>query len=252
MLKTDRLCCGYGGKEVFHSVSVHCPGGQITALIGPNGSGKSTLLKAMAGLLPTASGQIFVDGCDLRSIERQRMARTAAYLPQSRVVPDITAYRMVLHGRFPYLGYPRRYRKEDHAMVEKALKEVGAWELRHGLLSDLSGGERQRVYIAMVLAQDTPLLLLDEPTTYLDIGYQLETMEQIGRFKREGKTVVVVLHDLNLALTYADRVILLERGRTVTEGPSGQVAQSGALERVFDVKLKGARIDGREQYFFTR
>ena len=252
MIELCTLRAGYEGVEKLHDVSLRCPEGRITALIGPNGSGKSTLLKAIAGLLPCMSGRVLLSGEENTALTRQKLAQTLAYLPQSRNIPDISVRRMVLHGRFPYLGYPRRYRPEDYAIVDSALAQTGMHLHRNALMSRLSGGERQKVYLAMAIAQDTPIVLLDEPTTYLDIGHQLWVLQMMQDLRAAGKTVVVVLHDLNLALRCADSVALLEEGRLVAADTPKSLAESGLIDRVFQVSTQACvDRDKNPHYLFS-
>ena len=220
-------------------------------ILGPNGCGKSTLLKVLAGLLQPRCGTVRIDGKALSDISGKELARVLAYLPQSRPVPEITVERLVLHGRFPYLGYPRRYREQDRESARKAMAAVGVDVLASRELSTLSGGERQKAYIAMALAQDTPYILLDEPTIYLDIDRQLEVMRLCCGMRDAGKTVLVVLHDLSLALRFADRILLMQQGASVFEGTPAELAASDALDRVFHVHAQPVTApDGSVQYLF--
>ena len=219
MIQLQNISAGYGGPLVVQDVSLDLNPGEVLVLLGPNGCGKSTLLKVIAGLQPPAGGQVLVDGQPAASLTRRQLAQKVTYLPQSRSVPNITAYRMVLHGRFPYLSYPRRYRPEDHAAARKALEQADAWELARLPVQTLSGGQRQKVYLAMALAQDTQTILMDEPTTYLDIQHQLDLMAFSQTLAREGKAVVLVLHDLCLALRFA------HRGRCSLRGVSSRRAR---------------------------
>ena len=173
MVEVRNLLVGYGEAPVLSDVSLTFPTGQVTGVLGPNGCGKSTLLKAALGLIPIQGGQVLLDGQDLHTLSPRDVAQRAAYLAQSRSVPSITARRMVLHGRFPYLSYPRRYRPEDYQMADQALQWADAADLSGRAMDRLSGGQRQKVYLAMALAQDTQTIFMDEPTTFLDISHQL-------------------------------------------------------------------------------
>ena len=236
MVEIKGLTAGYPGKTVLKEVSFSAPAGQVTALIGPNGSGKSTLLKALCGILPSR-GEMEVEGRSLRELSRQELAQQVAYLPQDRTVPEITAGRLVLHGRFPYLCYPRRYREEDYRRAAQAMEALGIADLAEVPLGNLSGGQRQKVYIAMALAQDTPVILLDEPTTYLDAAHQLQLLDLARELADRGKTVILVIHDLSHAMTRADRVVLLAEGRVAAQGTAEEVFLSGRVDEVFGIRL---------------
>ena len=191
-----------------------------------------------------------MDDIPLQNLTAKEIARRVSYLPQSRSVPNITAGRMVLHGRFPYLSYPRRYRREDYEMVERALEWVGAGELASRMLPQLSGGQRQKVYLAMALAQDAQTVLMDEPTTYLDVGCQLEVMALARRLAEEGRAVVMVLHDLTLAMRYAHRAALLCGGRVRRLAPPDELFAGGDLEQVMGASLGRVKTEGGWRYFY--
>ena len=249
MIQLQNISAGYGGPLVVQDVSLDLKAGEVLVLLGPNGCGKSTLLKVIAGLQPPAGGQVLVDGQPAASLTRRQLAQKVTYLPQSRTVPNITAYRMVLHGRFPYLSYPRRYRPEDHAAARRALEEVEAAQLAPLPVPTLSGGQRQKVYLAMALAQDTPVILLDEPTAYLDVAAQLEVTALARRLAGQGRAVALVLHDLPLALGGADRVALLEGGELAGLGRPEELFASGALDRVFGVSVRRVKTPEGWQYY---
>ena len=199
MLEARNLSAGYPGRAVLAGVSLAARPGRVLALLGPNGCGKSTLLRTMAGLLPPLGGEVLLDG--RRDYSPRQAAQRVAYLPQSRTAPNITVRRLVLHGRFPYLSYPRRYGREDYEAVDRALAAADALDLADRPLPELSGGQRQKAYLAMALAQETEAILMDEPTTFLDIRHQLEVLALVRRLAEEGRGVVLALHDLCLALT---------------------------------------------------
>lgn len=247
MIEFDRVTAGYHGMPVLQEVGFAVPQGSITAVIGPNGSGKTTLLRTVIRRLPLQDGQIKIQGRPLQAYERRELARTVAFMPQVREVPAITVRALVTHGRFPYLGMTRQLRAADRAAVDRALEQTGtaAWQSRD--LRELSGGERQRVYLAMALAQDTGLILLDEPTTYLDMGSQFALLELVQKLNRQGKTIVMVLHDLGLALQYSTRVVVLHRGRLAACETPHALYQSGQIETVFGVQ---PHHDGAS-YWFT-
>ena len=250
MIQLRGLRAGYPGRTVLEGIDLDFRPGEVLAILGPNGCGKSTLLRTANGLLPRTGGEVLVDGVSIDRLTPRDLARKAAYLPQSRQVPAITARRMVLHGRFPYLSYPRRYSREDRAMVSRALDWAGAAELADRPLAELSGGQRQKVYLAMALAQDTAAILMDEPTTYLDVGCQLEVMALARRLAEEGRAVVMVLHDLTLALRYAHRTALLWEGRVRQTGTPEELYAGEALEQVMGVRLGRVKTEEGGRYFY--
>lgn len=250
MIELKNLCAGYGGRDVVHGVSLSFPPGRVAALLGPNGCGKSTLLRAVLGLSPKSGGEVLMDGVPLEALSPRERALKAAYLAQSRTVPNITARKMVLHGRFPHLSYPRRYRKEDDEAVDRALDWADARDIAHRPMGELSGGQRQKIYLAMALAQDAPAILMDEPTAFLDVGHQLGVMAVARRLAQEGRAVVMVLHDLPLALRGADDAALLSGGKLVIRGTTEEVYASGHLDRVFGVALRRMETDGGWQYYY--
>ena len=250
MIALKNLRAGYPNRPVLEGVDLDFRPGEVLAILGPNGCGKSTLLRTSNGLLAKSGGEVLVDGVPLEELAPREIAKKVAYLPQSRSVPNITAGRMVLHGRFPYLSYPRRYRREDHEMVKRALDWVGAADLASRPLPELSGGQRQKVYLAMALAQDTETVLMDEPTTYLDVGCQLEVMALARRLAEEGRAVVMVLHDLTLALRYAHRAALLSGGHVRRTGTPEELYKSRALEEVMGVRLGRAETEKGWRYFY--
>lgn len=247
MLEAKNLSAGYPGRAVLAGVSLAARPGRVLALLGPNGCGKSTLLRTMAGLLPPLGGEVLLDG--RRDYSPRQAAQRVAYLPQSRTAPNITVRRLVLHGRFPYLSYPRRYGREDYETVDRALAAADALDLADRPLPELSGGQRQKAYLAMALAQETEAILMDEPTTFLDIRHQLEVLALVRRLAEEGRGVVLALHDLCLALTAADDVAVLGEGRLLALGGPEAVYQSKVLERVMGVRLDRSEGPGGRRYF---
>ena len=250
MIQLEHISAGYGGPLVVQDVSLELNPGEVLALLGPNGCGKSTLLRVIAGLQAPAGGQVLVDGTPAQRLTRRQLAQTVTYLPQSRTVPNITAYRMVLHGRFPYLSYPRRYRPEDHVAARRALEQADAWDLAQLPVQSLSGGQRQKVYLAMALAQNTQTILMDEPTTYLDIRHQLDLMGFSRSLAEQGRAVVLVLHDLCLALRFAHRGAVMEDGRLLRTGTPEELFASGILTQTFHTRL--ARVETGEgwRYYY--
>ncbi|MCL2398649.1 MAG: ABC transporter ATP-binding protein [Defluviitaleaceae bacterium] len=237
MIEFKSVSVGYKNIDVIQNMSINFPNGKITVLIGSNGCGKSTLLSAALGRLRLSLGEICVDGNNLLTLPRKKAAQKISLLPQSRTIPDITVEAFVLHGRFPWLGYPRVYRVEDKVIVKKAMERVNIIEKRHELLAHLSGGERQKAYLAMLLAQNTSNILLDEPTTYLDIAHQLELLELMKKFKNDNKCVIAVLHDLDMAFEIADQIAVLKNGSLLKIGTPKEVFASKAVEEAFGVKI---------------
>jgi len=250
MVEVKKLSAGYGDVTILKELSFSAASGSVTVLLGPNGCGKSTLLKSLCGILPVQGGDIVVDGQSVCNLEPRFLAQKIAYLPQNRPIPQITVSRMVLHGRFPYLNYPRRYRAEDYAAANQAMDQMGILDLKDCSLQKLSGGQRQKVYIAMALAQDTPVILLDEPTTFLDAAHQLQMMKQAKDLSRAGKSVILVSHDLTMALQNADQVIVMEQGRNVVSGTAEDVFETGCLDHVFGISVRRIQTDHGWHYYY--
>jgi iron complex transport system ATP-binding protein len=238
MLELINLSGGYGGSDVVRNVSTRFLKGKITAVIGQNGCGKSTLLKLTCGHITKRTGEILLGGRKIDDLSRTEIAQNISYLPQARTIPDITVEALILHGRFPWLGYPRVYTANDRELAEAAMERVGVIRHRKKLIANLSGGERQKAYIAMLLAQDTEIILLDEPTTYLDIKHQLELLELLVELKSEGRTIVIVLHDLNLAASYADHAAVMKAGELLAVDTPANIFGSGIIEQAFGVKAQ--------------
>lgn len=252
MIEIKNLSCSYNGKQVLSDISLTIPDGRLTVLLGLNGSGKSTLLKTVLGLNEKTGGKVYIDGKDTDDLSSRQMAQKIAYLSQSRSTPNIQASRMVLHGRFPWLSYPRRYSESDYEIVNNALRYVGAESLKHEKLTELSGGQVQKVYIAMALAQDTPALFMDEPTTFLDVPHQLRLMSLAKSLADDGKAVVLILHDLCLALRCADEAVILDNGTIVANASPDEIFRSGIIEKVFNIKINRTLTDKGYQYYYEQ
>lgn len=236
VISVRNLCAGYGNKNILNNVTVDFSDGKITSIIGPNGSGKSTLLQCCAGLLDFSGGDILADGKSITEYKGKTLAQSVSYLPQNNFVSAITVRALVMHGRFPYLGYPRRYSREDIEIADNALETVGIFDIADKHLSELSGGQQQKAHIAMRLAQNTNNVLFDEPTTFLDIKYKLELMRLAKRLSSEGKTVVAVLHDIELAFANSDKIVVINNGEVTFCGSPSGLVDSGAIESAFGVE----------------
>lgn len=233
------LTLAYDDRVVCDDLSVDIPNGEFTAIIGPNGCGKSTLLKSLARILTPKHGQVFLDGRPIRSYGSKQVARRVALLPQSPVAPDaIRVGDLVGRGRYPHHSLWRQWTPDDQDAIDTALALTGTAELSQRHVTELSGGQRQRVWVAMVLAQQAPTLLLDEPTTFLDIAHQYELLELCATLQRDGRTVVAVLHDLNQAARFAGHLIMMKEGRVVAEGSPGEILTAELVEDVFGLKCE--------------
>lgn len=242
ILSFEDLCVSYQKTEILHHISANFPAGSIIGLLGPNGSGKSTLLQASARLLPASSGTILLEEKPLSSYARKELAKTLSLLPQSREIPDITVEQFVLCGRYPYYGFhgiPSTHDKEA-ADLAMTLTDTKVWRDRK--LQRLSGGERQKVYLAMIIAQDTKLILLDEPTTYLDIQKQFEFLELLKTLNQNGKSILMALHDISHALLYSDFIAVMKQGQFIAFGTPRELYESKILEQVFQVQIHQATI----------
>lgn len=239
-LRTEQLTIGYDDKTVITDLSVDIPDGRVTAIVGPNACGKSTLLRGLARLLKPSGGQVILDGADINSLHTKEVARRLGLLPQTSIAPEgITVADLVSRGRFPHQKVLRQWAREDADAVAGAMRATAVDELSGRLVDELSGGQRQRVWVAMVLAQETPLVLLDEPTTYLDIAHQVELLDLFAQLNREqDRTVVAVLHDLNHACRYADHIIAMKAGHIVAQGDPKAVITETLVDDVYGLKCQ--------------
>lgn len=246
MLELKSVSAGYGKHRILQDLSVTFEKGRLTGIIGVNGCGKSTLLKTILGVLPITDGEITLDGAPLGSLSPKETARKLAYLSQDKSIPDMTVGQLVLHGRFPHLSYPRRYSKQDRDIAQAAMERTGISHLADKPMQTLSGGMRQTAYIAMALAQGTDYILLDEPTTHLDISHQLELMKILRQLADSGKGIAAVMHDLPMAFAYCDQILLLDGGQVIAEGtPAHCQAQ---IEKIFGVQLE-LSADGKHYHY---
>lgn len=236
----DQLSAGYGKQLIVNGVSLHIPHGKMTVLVGANGSGKSTLLTTMARMLLPLGGSVRLDGKSIHQQPTKAVARQLGMLPQSPLLPEgLTVFELVSRGRFPWQGFMRQWSAQDEQAVEEALRLTGTLEFALQPVDSLSGGQRQRCWIAMALAQQTATILLDEPTTFLDLRYQVEILELLHDLTRlHGRTVVVVLHDLNFAVNYADMLVFLKQGRLAGVINEGESCTPELIKTVFDVEVQ--------------
>jgi iron complex transport system ATP-binding protein len=234
------LTLAYDRRTVAEDLTVEIPDNSFTVIIGPNACGKSTLLRALSRGVRPRAGTVLLDGQDIHSYPARTVARRLGLLPQSSIAPDgITVGDLVARGRYPHQSLLRQWSAEDERVVAGSLAATGVADLVDAYVDELSGGQRQRVWIAMALAQETPLLLLDEPTTFLDIAHQIDVLDLCARLHSErGRTLVAVLHDLNHAARYATHLIAMRHGRVVAEGAPGQVVTADLVEQVFGLPCR--------------
>ncbi|WP_084105989.1 ABC transporter ATP-binding protein [Demequina sp. NBRC 110056] len=239
-LKTDHAVIGYGGDPIVRGVDVEVPDGKITAIVGPNGCGKSTLLRALVRLLAPTDGTVLLDGGDIHRVPTREVARKVGLLPQSPIAPaGITVKELVARGRTPHQKVLRPWSATDETAVMSALHSTALTDIEDAVVDELSGGQRQRAWIAMTLAQDTPLMLLDEPTTYLDIAHQYDVMDLLHRLNtRQDRTIVMVVHDLHQAARYAHHVIAMHDGEVAASGEPHEVFTEDLIQRVFGLEAR--------------
>lgn len=236
-IQTTEIEVGYGDKTIVKQLSLSIPDHKITTIIGPNGCGKSTLLKAMTRILSPSRGSVHLDGADIAKSNTKEIARKMAILPQTpEGAGGLTVGELVSYGRFPYQSGFGRLSKHDHEVIDWALDVTGTLAYKDRNVDALSGGQRQRVWIAMALAQETDLIFLDEPTTYLDLAHQLEVLELLETLNREqGRTIVMVLHDLNQAARFADHIVAMKDGEVLATGSAEEVICPLVLRQVFHI-----------------
>lgn len=240
MLQVENLTLSYGPRRVLHEVSLQVESGQLLALIGPNGAGKSSLVRAASGVIPVEAGIIRANGQDLLKLPPMVRARQLAVVPQAAFLPPaFTAWETVLLGRTPYLNFLGQVSAMDEAIARSALERVNAFYLAERRVGELSGGEQQRVLLARALAQSTPILLMDEPTSHLDLHHQVALMEMARTLAHaDGLTLLVALHDLNLASRYADSLVLLVEGRVVASGSPSRVLTPGLIDEAYHLRVE--------------
>ncbi|PRB14213.1 ABC transporter ATP-binding protein [Microbacterium sp. MYb62] len=236
-LHADDVTIGYDRRVISEALDVRIPDGSFTVIVGPNACGKSTLLRSLARLLKPVRGHVLLDGRSIARMPAKVLAREVGLLPQTSLAPDgIVVADLVSRGRYPHQGLIRQWSAEDAGAVAEALAATNTTELSTRLVDELSGGQRQRVWVAMALAQETPIVLLDEPTTFLDIAHQIELLELFRRLHHEGRTLVAVLHDLNHAARYATHIIAMKDGQVVAEGPPKEIVTAELVNEVFGLE----------------
>lgn len=253
MIDLKNICFSYDtarGAETLHQVSLHFAPGTFYGIVGPNGCGKTTLIRLIARLNRPYSGTMSLNGQPYASYSRRQFAKMMALMPQDRHIPELTAEELIALSRFPYHAVHHRLTGEDRTAIRQAMELTGTEPFASRSLAALSGGERQRVYLAMLLAQDTPCILLDEPTTYLDIANQFAVMDILRAARDRGKCVIAVLHDLPLALEYCDRLMVMDGGQVKFEGGPADAAASGVLEQTFGVRCFPAAQGETSGYIF--
>ncbi len=234
VIEARGLVAGYDGQAVLRGIDLGISRGGFTVIVGPNGCGKSTLLRSLCRLLTPGAGQVLLDGQDISRMPARDLARRIGLLPQvTEAPPGIAVADLVARGRYPHQGFFRQWSSADTLAVTEAMAATGVAALADRQVDHLSGGQRQRVWVAMALAQQTPVLFLDEPTTYLDIAHQVDLLDLLARLHAEGRTLVAVLHDLNLACRYATDLIVMSEGRVIAQGAPGKVMTPDLMARVF-------------------
>ncbi len=238
LLEVQNLSVTLGGKQILENISLSFEPNTLYGIIGPNGSGKTTLLRHLCGIKHPEDNAVFLGGTtDINRIPRKELAKRIAFLSQHRAVPDIPVEMLVRHGRYPHLGFSKTLTEKDLNTVSAAMRDTGISELADRMLPTLSGGERQRAYIAMLLSQNADITLLDEPTTYLDARYKFETAALLRRLCENGKTAIAVLHDLPLAFSCCDKLILLENGHIAAFDTPDAIYRSGIAAQVFGIHI---------------
>lgn len=248
MIEIRDLSFSYNKKPFTEHLSFTLEDGVFTALIGENGSGKSTLLKLLTGNEVFTSGMILLDGKDIKTLGKNEISKSLSYFPQNRPIPDMTAKEVVMMGRYPYTRGKLSVSRNDHLTVEAIMTDMHLFHFAERNMKTLSFGERQRVYLAMLLAQDTKTCLFDEPTNFMDISAKFAIMQMLSEMKKKGKCILCVLHDISLALQYADRIIIMKNGNIFAVGSPDELYRNGSIEKAFRIRLQIHEINGQRTY----
>ena len=248
MIELHHVTAGYGDKPVLHDITAAFQSGELTVIIGPNGSGKSTLAALCIGLVRPMEGKVRWNGRDLQSIPVKERAVTAGLLSQEHPVPSLSVRRLVMHGRFSQVPWPRTYADDDKVLADRALERAGIMDLADCSVAELSGGQRQKAYLAMLLNQDPEMMFFDEPSTFLDLPSQKQLERTMRSLAREGYGVIAVVHDLNTALKLADRILVMEKGQIRFDGTPEQLLASAIPQEVFGARIVPVMVEGSTEY----
>lgn len=248
MIELHHVTAGYGDKPVLHDITAAFQSGELTVIIGPNGSGKSTLAALCMGLVRPMEGKVRWNGRDLQSIPVKERAVTAGLLSQEHPVPSLSVRRLVMHGRFSQVPWPRTYADDDKVLADRALERAGIMDLADCSVAELSGGQRQKAYLAMLLNQDPEMMFFDEPSTFLDLPSQKQLERTMRSLAREGHGVIAVVHDLNTALKLADRILVMEKGQIRFDGTPEQLLASAIPQEVFGARIVPVMVEGSTEY----
>lgn len=248
MIELHHVTAGYGDKPVLHDITAAFQSGELTVIIGPNGSGKSTLAALCMGLVRPIEGKVRWNGRDLQSIPVKERAVTAGLLSQEHPVPSLSVRRLVMHGRFSQVPWPRTYADDDKVLADRALERAGIMDLADCSVAELSGGQRQKAYLAMLLNQDPEMMFFDEPATFLDLPSQKHLEMTMRSLAREGHGVIAVVHDLNTALKLADRILVMEKGQIRFGGTPEQLLASAIPQEVFGARIVPVMVEGSTEY----
>lgn len=252
MIEIKDISFSYGKKAVINKINTEFEKGALYGIIGANGCGKTTLLRLICGLLKPTEGEILINGSPLSDYAPKELAHHISLMPQVRPIPDMTVYDFVSSGRFPYLGLSRRLTKTDFEIVKMALETTQTAEFKDRYLTSLSGGERQRVYLALLLSQNTDYMLLDEPSSFLDISNSISFHDKLTELKNDGKCIISVFHDISSALKYCDKILCLHNGSLEFSGSPEQTVKSGVIEKAFGVKCIPVSYENDTFYIFEK